>query len=73
MVIVLLLCAGGAGGVLASSAKKAKKKAVGSAPSMAMIHNCASCHSLSIKEANEIFKGLGDVKAVKDVSCQGAV
>jgi thiol:disulfide interchange protein DsbC len=64
-VIILLLCAGGSDGVFAGSAKKAKRKAVGSAPSTAMIHNCASCHSLSIKEANEIFKGLGDVKAVK--------
>lgn len=30
-----------------------------------MTHNCASCHSLSVEEANKIFKGLGEVKAVK--------
>jgi thiol:disulfide interchange protein DsbC len=64
MVVVLLLCAGGTASVLASSTKKAKRKAVGSVPGTAMIHKCASCHSLSIKEANEIFKGLGEIKAV---------
>jgi len=61
---MVFLSAAASGVVSASSSKKAKPKAVGSS-SKAMNHNCASCHSLSVEEANKIFKGLGEVKAVK--------
>jgi thiol:disulfide interchange protein DsbC len=63
--IAVLLSTGTTEAVSAGSAKKNKRKATGSAPDRAMIHNCASCHSLSIQEAEIIFKELGEVKAVK--------
>jgi len=65
MAIVVLLSIGAADAVSGSAAKQSKKKAPGSSPSKAMIHNCASCHTLSRAEATSIFKGLGDVKEVK--------
>ena len=43
--------------------KNLKRKRVAS-PNRAMIHNCASCHTLSIG-SERIFKGLGEIKAVK--------
>jgi len=63
--IAILLSAGADDAVSASSAKKTKWKAPGSSSDRAMIHKCASCHSLSTEEAGTIFKGLGEVKAVK--------
>jgi thiol:disulfide interchange protein DsbC len=65
LLIAVLLSVGSTGASAASSIKKTSRKATGSNPDLAMIHKCASCHSLSQKEANAIFKGLGDVKAVK--------
>ncbi|MDD2337009.1 MAG: DsbC family protein [Geobacteraceae bacterium] len=64
LVIAVLLTAGANDVFSASSAKKATRKAPASYPDRAMIHKCESCHSLSIKEANAIFTGLGEVKAV---------
>ena len=61
--LVVLLSAAASGVVSANSSKSTKRNAVSS--SRAMTHNCASCHSLSVEEANKIFKGLGEVKAVK--------
>lgn len=60
--MVVFLSAGATGALSASSAKTSKKK---STPNKAMIHNCASCHSLTVEEANKAFNGLGEVKAVK--------
>ncbi len=65
LAIVVLLSAGATDAISGSSAKQSKKKAPVSSPNRAMIHNCASCHSLLIEEAGTIFKGLGEVTAVK--------
>jgi len=62
---VIFLSAGATDAISGSSAKQSKKKAPASSSNRAMIHNCASCHALSIEEAGRIFKGLGEVKAVK--------
>jgi thiol:disulfide interchange protein DsbC len=48
-----------------NAAKTAKRKSSGSPPDRKMIHDCASCHSISKEEAGTIFKGLGEVKSVK--------
>ncbi len=60
--MVVFFSAGATGALSASSSKIAKQK---SSPNKAMIHNCASCHSLSVEEANKAIKGIGEVKAVK--------
>ncbi len=69
--LVVLLSAAASGVVSANSSKSTKRNAVSS--SRAMTHNCASCHSLSVEEANKIFKGLGEVKAVKMSPVKGSV
>jgi thiol:disulfide interchange protein DsbC len=63
--IVALFSVGTTDVVSGSSATKVKSKAALSARDKAMIHNCASCHSLSKEEASDILKGLGEVTEVK--------
>ncbi len=63
--ILILLAAGATNAISASPAKKSRQKSVAPSPDTALIHNCASCHSLTKEEAGTIFKGLGKVTSVK--------
>jgi len=66
VITIVVFVAVGAGAALsASQVKKTKGKSSAPAADKAMMHKCVSCHSLTIAEAGEIFKGLGEVKAVK--------
>lgn len=66
VVTIVVFVAVGAGTALsASRVKKTKGKSSAPAADKALMHKCFSCHSLTIAEAGTIFKGLGEVKAVK--------
>jgi len=63
--IVVLVAVGASTAISAGLTKKSKGKSSAPALDKASIHNCVSCHSLTKEEAGTIFKGLGEVKAVK--------
>jgi len=65
VIILVLLAAGATDAIAVSLVKKTRQKSAAPPPDNAVIHNCASCHSLTTEEAGTIFKGLGEVKAVK--------
>ncbi|MRR07414.1 MAG: DsbC family protein, partial [Deltaproteobacteria bacterium] len=62
--LVVLVAAGTTAAVSAGSIKKSTRNVSGP-PDKKVIHNCASCHSLSTAEAAKVFTGLGEVSAVK--------
>jgi thiol:disulfide interchange protein DsbC len=55
----------------ASASKTVVRKSPGTPPDKKLIHNCASCHTLSKEEAGTIFKGLGEVTEVKPSPVKG--
>jgi len=71
VMIAFLFCAVATVAFSASAAKTVVRKSPGTPPDTKLIHNCASCHTLSKEEAGTIFKGLGEVTEVKTSPVKG--
>jgi thiol:disulfide interchange protein DsbC len=69
--MAFLFCAVATVAFSASAAKTVARKSPGTPPDTKLIHNCASCHTLSKEEAGTIFKGLGEVTEVKTSPVKG--
>jgi thiol:disulfide interchange protein DsbC len=72
LLAILVICAGTAyAGTRRDSGQSSDKKKASGKPDIAAIHSCLSCHSITKEEAGAVFKGIGEVLAVKASPAKG--